>query len=120
MRLWHIKSEHPLWEVAQQQLLVAAALAHPLQGRVDHGLELGVAAVDGDADTVAEELGLGERSTLELAAGLGGRAVEPERQAHAVVEQEVDLAYDQGVAGELRRLVGTDRAVTEERAQVGL
>ena len=83
-------------------------------------LELGVLAVDGDADAVAEILGLAERSALELAAGPRGRAVEPERQADAVVEQQVGGTDDERITGQLGRFEGADRAVAEERAQVGL
>ena len=72
------------------------------------------------ANAVAEVLGLAERAALELAAGLRRRAVEPEGEADAVVEQEVCRAADERVAGELRRLVGADRAVAEERAKIGL
>ncbi len=77
--------------------------------RVDQALELGVLALDGDADAVAEILGLGERPALELAAGLGGGAVEPERQADAVVEQQIDGADDERIARQLGRLEGADR-----------
>ena len=83
-------------------------------------LELLVLAVDGDRHPVAEVLGLAERSALELAAGLGARAVEPEGEADAVVEQQLDRAADERIAGKLGRLVGADRAVAEERAQIGL
>src|SRR5262249_10871252 len=113
-------SEHPLREVAQQQLLVAPALPQALERGVDHVLERDVAALDGDADAIAEILGLNERPASELAACLRGGAVEPERQADAVIEQQVDRAGDERVARQLHRLVGPDRAVAEEGAQVGL
>src|SRR4029079_16074289 len=85
-----------------------------------HALQLGIAALYRNADAIAEILGLHERAAPELAAGLGGCAIEPERQADAVVEQEVHGAGDETVAGQLLRLVGADRAVAEERPQVGL
>src|SRR5581483_1641683 len=99
-------SECPERKIPQHQLLVAAALAQAAQCGVDEGLELLVVAVHRDGDAVTEVLGLAERPALELAAGLGRRAVEPERQADAVVEQEVDGARDERVAGELRCVEG--------------
>ena len=88
--------------------------------RIDHGLELRVVALDRNADAVAEILGLRERSAFELAAGLRGRAVEPEREADPVIEQEVGGTDDERIAGKLDGFEHADRAVAEERAQVGL
>src|SRR5256885_8388384 len=66
-----LRSERAQGEMPQHQLLVAAALAHALERRVDEQLELRVFAVDGDGHPVAEILGFAERPALELAARLG-------------------------------------------------
>src|SRR2546430_13809039 len=106
-----LRSERSQGEIPQHQLLVSAALAHALERRIDEQLELRVFAVDGDGHPVAEILGLAERPALELAARLGGGAVEPEGERDPVVEQEGGGAADERGARQLRRGGGADRAV---------
>src|SRR5262249_20928298 len=51
---------------------------------------------------------------------LGCGAVEPEGEGNAIIKQEIGGAGDERVARQLWAVEGTDRAVAEERAQIGL
>src|SRR5689334_19695339 len=74
------------WKVALYQLLKPATLAYPHERCIDQHFNLWIVAGNSDGKAVAEIFGLEIGTAPELAALPSERAVEPERQADAVVE----------------------------------
>ena len=77
-------------EIAQEQPFVAARGVHLLERVVQDLDELAVALLHGDADALAEKFRIEVGSAAELAAAFAGHAVEPEGEADAVAEDEID------------------------------
>src|SRR5690349_5261133 len=101
-------------EISQPQVGEAALLPEPEQAPVDGEPQRVVAALDRDADALAEVAALEERAARERAAVARVGAVEPERQREAVAEQEIDLAPPQRLARELGGPVGAHLGLGEQ------
>src|SRR5262245_19031681 len=92
-------------EIPQPQVGEAALFPQAKQAPVDGEPQRVVAALDRDADALAEVAALDERPARECAAVSRIRAVEPEREGETIAEQEVDLAPPQRLACDLGGLV---------------
>src|SRR5580700_2437340 len=79
-------------EIAQPQVGEAALLPLPEQRPVQGLPQQIVAALNRDADALAEEAALQERAAAEGATAAGVGAVEPEGERDAVAEQQIDVA----------------------------
>ena len=107
-------------EVLQHQLVDAAAGADAAQGAVEVGFQLGIRLRHRDCNALAEIARFQERAATQLAAFLRRRAVDPQHQADAVVEHQVELALHQRVAGALGRFERLDLTEPEEFRQIRL
>src|ERR1700678_2906860 len=85
-------------EIAQPQIRVAALFPklkkRPVQGKAQKI----VAALDRDADALAEIAAFQERTAAERAAAGRIRAIEPEGERNAVAEQQIDVLAAQRLA----------------------
>src|SRR5260370_38539633 len=81
--------------MAQPQVGEAALLPLPEQRPVQGLPQQVVAALDRDADALAEEAAFQERAAAEGAAAARIGAVEPEGERDAVAEQQIDVAVAQ-------------------------
>lgn len=85
--------------MALPQLGVEAGAPDLLQAVVEDAHELVVAALDRDADPVAEEFRLPVEAADKAAAAVRRGAVEPEGERDGIAEQGRDPAGPQGLAG---------------------
>src|SRR5918995_6930544 len=83
------------WRIAQPQVGEAAFFPQTKQRPVERKAQGVIAALNRDADTLAEIPALQERSATERATGRGIGAVDPERKRQAVAEQEVHFVLAQ-------------------------
>src|SRR6185312_5851753 len=88
-------SERADRKIAQPQIGELAVLPQAEQRPVERLAQHVVAAPYRDADALAEEPALQERSAAKHATAGRIRAIEPERQRDAVTEQQVDFAAPQ-------------------------
>src|SRR5271155_3271501 len=88
-------------EIAQPEIGEAALLPQLEQRPVQGEPQQIVAALDRDADAFAKKTAFQKRPAAKGAAAAGVRAIEPERERDAVVEQQIDLLAPQGVARRL-------------------
>src|SRR6266446_2097696 len=100
-------------EIPEPQIGEAALLPQPEQRPIEGKPQRIVAALDRDADTLAEIAALGERPADKDAAVRRIRAVEPERKHDAIAEQEVGLALAQPFARRLHVAVGLELRLGE-------
>src|SRR6266478_958460 len=82
-------------EIPEPQIGEAALLPQPEQRPIEGKPQRIIAALDRDADALAEIAALGERSADEDAAIRRVGAVEPESERDAVAEQKIGLALAQ-------------------------
>src|SRR5437588_5742525 len=107
-------------EIPEPQIGEAALLPQPEQRPVEGKTQRIIAALDRNADALAEIAALGEGSADEDAAVRRVGAVEPERERDAVAEKKIGLALAQPFACRLRVAVGLQLRLGEERLQIRL
>src|SRR5690242_10181530 len=105
-------------KIAQPQIGKAALLPQTEERPVDGEPQRVVAALDRDADALAEVSALDERPAHERAAAAGIRAVEPEGEVERICEQEIDLAAPQRLARRVGGRIGAHLRLGEQVAQV--
>src|ERR1043165_1090312 len=103
-------------EIPQPEVGEAPLLPQPEERPVERQSQRVVAALDRDADALAEITAFGERAACEFAASTRVAAVEPERKPEAIAEQQIHLAASQRLARGLGGLVGAHLGLGEQVA----
>src|ERR1043165_5240005 len=107
-------------EITQPQIGETALFPNPEQRPIERKPQRVVAALDRDADALAEIAALGERTADEHAAVRRVGPVEPERKRNTVAEQKIRLALAQRFARQLHGAVRLELGLGEEGFQIRL